>query len=187
MRNIFSGFGEKERNRIRTLALFLALALVFLFLVSLRERGTYRRLVGQLEAQKKAFVGLDKERSATSRESARWQEADKDLSDLKKSYFYQEEGGVNALRLDLRQLFDKSGIKARSLKFDYADLEREKARKVNHTNNNTGSYPVLKQFLEAIEQFPKFLYIERLDFMRITDGGSSLELKVTLAGYYENF
>jgi Tfp pilus assembly protein PilO len=187
MRNIFSAFGEKERNRIRTLALFLVLALVFLFLVSLRERGIYRRLAGQLEAQKKAFVSLDKERSAASREWARWQEADKDLSDLKKSCFYQEEGGVNALRLDLRQLFDKSGIKARSLKFDYVDLEREKARKVNVSFNFTGSYPVLKQFLEAIEQFPKFLYIERLDFLRITGGGSSLELKVTLAGYYENF
>jgi Tfp pilus assembly protein PilO len=187
MRDVFSSFGEKERNRIRTLALFLALALGFLFLVSLRERGLYRRLTGQLEAQKNAFVSLDKERSTASQEWTRWQEAEKDLSDLKTGYFYQDQGEVNALRLDLRQLLDKAGIRARSLKFDYADLEREKVRKVTVSFNFTGSYPVLKRFLETIEQFPKFLYIERLDFLKITGGGNSLELRITLAGYYEDF
>jgi Tfp pilus assembly protein PilO len=187
MKDIFSAFGEKERKRVRLLLLFLALSLVFLFLLSFRERRSYHQLAGQLEAQKNEFESLDKKRAAAALEGARWEKAAKDLNDLKIRYFYQEQGGVNALRLDLRLLFGKGGIAARSLKFDYADLEREKVRKVGVTFNFTGSYPVLKQFLETIEQFPKFLYLERLDFMRITGGGSSLELKVTLAGYYEYF
>lgn len=185
MKDIFREFNAKEKARIRALVLLFAFSLVFLLAFSLRERGAYNRLADQLEAQKKAFVGLDKERAAAVREDGRWQQAEKDLADLKTRYFYQEQGGINALRLDLRQLLGTAGVNSRSLKFDYADIEKEKVRKVTITFSLSGSYPVLRRFLETIEQFPKFLYLERLDFQRIEGGGNSLDLKVTLAGYYE--
>jgi hypothetical protein len=187
MKDMFRAFDQKEMSRVRLLALLLGLSLALLFLVSLRERRSYRFLAGALDAQKKEFAKLDKERAAAAREGGRWEKAEQDLNDLKTRYFYQEQGGVNALRLDLRLLFGKTGISSRTIKFDYADLERIKARKVSVTFNFTGPYAVLKNFLETIERFPKFLYLERLDFLRITGGGNSLELRITLAGYYEYF
>jgi hypothetical protein len=187
MKDIFRAFSDKERQRLRLLSLILGFSLVFLFLVSLRERRSFHRLDNGLAGQTAEFAKLDLERSAASAERAKWTQADKDLGELKAKYFYQEKDGVNALRLDLQQLFAKSGISARTLKFDYVDLDREKARKVSVTFNFTGTYSLLKRFLETVEQFPKFLYLERLDFVRITGGGNTLELRVVLAGYYAYF
>ena len=79
MKDIFSVFGAKEKNRVRVLALCLFLSLVVLFLVSFRERRSYGNLVGELEARKKQFATLDKERRAASNEAARWEKAAQDL------------------------------------------------------------------------------------------------------------
>jgi len=187
MQDIFRVFSEKERKRLQLLLLILGLSLVFLFLISLRERRTFHRLEDELAGQKASFAKLDTERSVALTDRARWTQAEKDLGELKAKYFYQEKDGVNVLRLDLQQLFAKSGITARSIKFDYFDLDRERARKVSVTFNFTGTYPLLKRFLETVEQFPKFLHLERLDFVRIMAGGNNLELRVILAGYYAYF
>jgi hypothetical protein len=187
MKDIFRSFNDAERKRLRLLLIVLGLSLVFLFVISLRERRSFHRLEGSLAAQKAAFAKLDAERSGAVSERARWEQAVEDLEALKAGHFYLEKDGVNVLRLDLQQLFAASGISARALKFDYADLEPEKARKVTVTFNFTGSYPLLKKFLDTVEQFPKFLCLERLDFVRIAGGGNSLELRVVLAGYYANF
>ena len=187
MKDIFRSFNDAERKRLQVLLIILGFCLVFLFLVSLRERRSFNRLEDTLARQKAAFVKLDAERSSAVSERARWEQAAKDLDTLKADHFYQEKDGVNVLRLDLQQLFAKSGISARTLNFDYADLDRQKARKVTVTFNFTGSYPLLKNFLDTVEQFPKFLCLERLDFVRITGGGNILELRVILAGYYADF
>lgn len=187
MNDILSSLNDTERKRLRLLLAVLGLCLAFLFLISFRERRSFRRLEGALAGQQAAFAKLDAERAGAAAERARWEQAAADLSTLKEKHFYREADGVNALRLDLKQLFAQTGIMARSIKFDYSDLEKAKARKVNVTFNFTGSYPLLKGFLETVEKFPKFLSVERLDFVRITGGGSSLELRVVLAGYYANF
>jgi Tfp pilus assembly protein PilO len=184
MKELSRVFTEKERQRLRLLLLILGLSLVFLFLVSLRERRSFHRLEGALAGRKTEFAKIDLERATASIERDRWAQAEKDLGELKAKYFYQEKDGANALRLDLQQIFAESGISARTLKFDYVDLERENARKVSVTFNFTGTYPTLKRFLETVEQFPRFLCLERLDFVRITGGGNTLELRAVLAGYY---
>jgi len=184
MKEISRVFTENERRRLRLLLLILGLSLVFLFLVSLRERRSFHRLEDALAGRKTEFAKINPERAAASTEWDRWAQAEKDLGELKAKYFYQEKDGANALRLDLQQLFAESGISARTLKFDYIDLERENARKVNVTFNFTGTYPTLKRFLKAVERFPRFLCLERLDFVRISGGGNTLELRAVLAGYY---
>jgi hypothetical protein len=187
MLDIFYDLTEKERKQLRLLGLLFLLGLVFFVFGSLRERRAYLRLAGQLASQRGAYSEADKARAAAGREWARWEEADKNLAELKSRYFYQETDGINGFSLDLQKIFAEAGITPRSLKFDYADLEKAKSQKVNVTFNFTGSYTVLKRFLGIVERFPKFLFLERLDFLRITGEGSALELRVILAGYFENF
>ncbi len=187
MKGISKAFSEKERQHLRVLLLVLAFSLMFLFLVSLRERRSFHRQDQRLAAEKTELARLDKELSAALAERARWEQAEKDLGDLKANYFYADSDGANALRLDLEQLFSEAGISARSIRFDYADLAREKARRVSVTFDFTGTYPVLKRFLEAVEQFPKFLCLQRLDIVRIMGGGTTLQLRVILVGYYAFF
>jgi hypothetical protein len=37
-----------------------------------------------------------------------------------------------------------------------------------------------------VEEVPKFLFIERIDFLDIDTARDALELRVVLAGYYES-
>jgi Tfp pilus assembly protein PilO len=187
MNGIFESFKDAERKRLRLLLIVLGLSLVFLFLISFRERRSFRRLENELAAQKASLAKLETEQAGAAAERARWEQAARDLEKLRSERFYQDKDGINVLRLDLQKLLAESGVAARSLKFDYADLEKERARKVSVTFNFTGSYPLLKRFLDTVERFPKFLSLERLDFVRIAGGGNSIELRVVLAGYYANF
>jgi hypothetical protein len=44
----------------------------------------------------------------------------------------------------------------------------------------------LKGLIQLVEEFPKFLIVEKIDFLEIDDRSSILELKIVLAGYYES-
>ena len=157
MKDIFRSFNDTERKRLRQLLLILGVSLVFLFLVSLRERRSFHRLEDTLAGQKAALAKLDAARSSAVSEGTKWEQAVKDLETLKADRFYQDKDGVNVLRLDLQQLFSESGIMARAIKFDYADLDKERSRKVTVTFNFTGSYPLLKKFsghARAVPQVP---------------------------------
>ena len=59
--------------------------------------------------------------------------------------------------------------------------------KINVTFTFTGSYPILKRFLQTLEQFPKFLLLEKVDFLKIRGDGTMLELRIILAAYYANY
>jgi hypothetical protein len=61
-----------------------------------------------------------------------------------------------------------------------------KIKKVSATFNLRGSYVSLKRFIHTVEEFPKFLLIERIDFLDIDTARDALVLRVVLAGYYES-
>lgn len=187
MKEIFSCLNESERKLLRLLSLMLLFVLVFFFFVSLGQRSGYLRLESELQAREKVSADAAKSRTASAEDWARWEEAYRDMEDLRKNYFYKEEQGVNELRLDLQKIFAEAGITARSLRYNYVSLEKEKVKKINVTFTFTGSYLILKRFLDTIERFPKFLLLEKIDFMKISGEGSLVELRIILAGYHESF
>ena len=48
----------------------------------------------------------------------------------------------------------------------------------------SGSYFFLKRFIDAVEKLPRFLVVEKIDFLDTSVDGSFLALKINLAGYY---
>jgi len=187
MKEIFSRLNESERRQLQLLSLLLLFVLVFFFFVSLGERRGYLNLASELQSQEKAAAAAEKSRMTSAEQWARWEQAYRDIEDLKKAYFYKGDEGAKELRLDLQKILAEAGITARSLRYNYANLEKEKVKKINVTFTFAGSYLILKKFLDTIERFPKFLLLEKIDFMKISGGGSLLELRIILAGYCENF
>ena len=106
------------------------------------------------------------------------------MQTLREKYFYNEGDVINELRLDLRKVFSESGINARSFRYSYSNLEKERIGKVSVTFTFTGTYLILKRLLQALEKFPKFLLLEKIDFLKIGAEGAQLELRIVLAGYY---
>jgi Tfp pilus assembly protein PilO len=187
MKELFSRLNEREKMQLRLLFLVFLLVLMFFFFISRGAQHGYLNLADELKSRENVYSDIEQRRTASAEEWAGWEEAYRDMEDLKKTYFYQEGEGVNGLLLDLHKIFTEAGITARSLRYNYASLEKDQVKKINVTFNFTGSYLILKKFLDTIERFPKFLLLENIDFMKISANGSILELKIVLAGYYENF
>ncbi len=185
MRELFSTLDEKDRTRLRLLGLLFLVALFLLLFFSLGQRRGYFLLVGQLREREKAAAAAEDKQALSAAKWEQWEQTSKDIRTLRRKFFY-DEGEETKLRLDLRKIFSASGINSRSLRYNYASLEKEKIGKITVTFTFTGTYPILKGFLQALEQFPKFLFLEKIDFLKISGGGTALELRIVLAGYYAN-
>jgi hypothetical protein len=184
MNALFERFNDAERRTLGRLGLaaLLVLAVFLVLFVRLRgglanERNASFRL---LEATQQTVKARDEARTAWKR----WEDAGRDLRELRTGYFYDEEGGVQALRQDLQTIFAMAGTTITDLSYGYADLEKEKVRKTLINFTYIGSYAGLKKLLAVLESFPKFLVIEKIDFPRTGSGGERLSAKMTLAGYY---
>ncbi|MGB9004297.1 MAG: GspMb/PilO family protein [Candidatus Aminicenantales bacterium] len=173
-----------ERKILAGLSALLGALLVFLLAFSLAAGGAFSRRVSAVNSLRRQFQSADRERTALRQEFSQWEEAGRDGLALRQDRFYRESNGINELRLDLQEVFSGVGLEFPQAKFDYLEFEKEKARKVAVSFNFSGSYGLLKQFLAEVEKQPRFLFVERINFLNIDTGSGNLLLKITLAAYY---
>src|SRR4030042_3430476 len=186
MNGIFSALDEKERAKLRLLSLLVLVALLVLIFFSFGQRRSYQLYVERLQGRDKAAATAQAKLVESAAQWGHWQAAYQDIKDLKEKFFYREGEAVSELRLDLQKVFSEAGISTRSYRYNYVSLEKERIGKINVTFTFIGSYPILKRFLQTLEQFPKFLLLEKIDFLKIGGDGTMLELRIVLAGYYAN-
>jgi hypothetical protein len=184
MNALFELFDDGERRTLLRLGVAALIVLVAFLLL-------FARLKGGLERERRASVHSQeaaqravKERDAARAEWKRWEDAGRDLAELRTGYFYDESEGVQVLRQDIQKIFARAGTAITDLNYGYSDLEREQVRKTLVTFTYSGTYAGLKRLLAVLEAFPKFLVIEAVDFPRTGSGGERLSAKLTLAGYY---
>ncbi len=186
MKEFFSMLNERERKKLRLLGLLLVVGVLFLLVISLGQRRSFGRLQNLLQARQKILAEVKEKQAKSDEEWSRWQGSYEDIKELEDTYFYRGENGHNQLRLDLEKIMAEAGVSAKFLKYDYSRPGKETGAKVSISFTFVGSYAMLKKFLEVVEYFPKFLMLEKIDFARISGEGNILELKIVLAGYYEN-
>ncbi len=177
-------FTDTERRTLARLGLAALIALVVFLLLFVRLRGELEKdrtdSFRLHEATQKTVQARDNARA----EWKRWEDAVRDLAELRAGYFYEEGAGVQALRQDLEKIFAQAGTTITDIDYGYTEMEKEKVRKTLVTFNYMGSYAGLKKLLAVLEAFPKFLVIEKVEFPRTGSGGERLNAKLTLAGYY---
>jgi len=174
-----------ERRILALLCALLAAALVFQVGFATREKRAYREGMEILSSHQTEYEQLKEKNRKKKREWGLWDQARRDVVEVESRYLYREDRNVNELRLDLRKIFNRAGIPASSeLKYDYGDLEGKELRRVKVSFVFKGSYAFLKRLLYEVEKYPKFLMIERIDFLDIDTRTGKLELNVELAGYY---
>lgn len=184
MNVLFDLFNDKERRTLGRLGLATLLALAVFLVLFTRIRGGLDSDRGTAARLQDSSARAVKARDLAKAEWQRWEAAGRDLEELRTGYFYDLEEGVQALRLDLQQIFALAGTTITDLGYGYSDMEKEQVRKTIVTFTYTGSYAGLKKLLAALEAFPKFLVIEKVDFPKLDSGGELLNAKLTLAGYY---
>jgi len=178
-------FDRKERRALAGLGLFLILGLSALFFFSLGERRDYFRSQTELAARQKRFAEIDELRRKSKGGWMAWEEARKDIQEVRKNWLYTEQEGIKQLTLDVHKILGESGIQTIGFQYEYLDMKEENLRRVNVSFQVSGTYPALKRLLDEVEKFPKFLMIDRVDFSNSFDEGNRIELRIVMAGYYE--
>ncbi len=184
MKELFDLLNETEKKIILALAALAAAAALFFFLGSLPQKRVYGRAQSSLKPTEARYDQASQKSLEKKEEWLRWQQAREDMEELEKDYFYEEKDVTPQLRLDLERIFSEAGVNISRLKYNYSEFKKENIGKVNVAFNLTGSYASLKKFIHTVEKFPKFLVLEKIDFLDVNPARQTVELKVTLAGYY---
>ncbi len=186
MKELFSILNQKEKRTLTLLSLLIVIVFLFLAVFSLGEKRSYFQSFESLTKVKDNLTKATVEAQKKKQEWFSWEEAKSDLQHIREKYFYKDGDVFRQIRMDLQRIFKKSGLTISQLRYDYAQLKKGKIKRITVSFNLKGSYYALKKFLNSVETLPKFLLVERIDFLNISSGGTGLELRVSLVGYYES-
>lgn len=186
MKELFDLLEAKERRFLAGLCILLAAVLIFYSGFALRAKRVYFRSVESLPSQQAAYEQIKEKNSEKKREKLMWEEARRDVADIQEKYFYREDENINELRKDLRKIFQDAQVRITSdLRFEYSEFEGREMNTFKVSFRMTGFYFALKKLLYSIERYPKFIMVERIDFLDIDAQSGMIELRIELVGYYE--
>jgi hypothetical protein len=185
MSAIFSGLHEKEKRTLERLTAAVLFALALGLVLTMRQRSSYFEVRDSLATLQNRYRKVQKARTDAKVEWLRWQEAVRDMDSFKDTFFYDEKTVFRSLRMDLQRIFSQAGMNIPLIGYRYSDLEKVPVKKIVIAFNYSGTYADLKRFLGILERFRKFLAVEKIDFQKADPESGLLNLKVTLAGYYE--
>jgi cell division protein FtsB len=186
MNEIFDLMRQKERKALLVLLLLLAAALLFYIFIARDLKGSYTQAEEGLASKREAFQRLDAERKDQKLEWRQWQQASKDIDKLRNRYFYSPDAIAQDMRRDIARIFQGADIPVPDIRYSYTEHGDQKIASGIATFQISGPYVQIKRFIFRVEKFPKFLILEKIDFVDISQAAGVLKLKITLAGYYEN-
>ncbi len=185
MKELIDLLTRRDRIFLGGLCLALAVVLVFdVFFAGARKKAYFSasHSLSSARASLQTFEEGLKKRKA---EEGKWLQTQKDLEDVKVHYLYSEEGILTQARLDLEKIFRKTGIPSPALEYEYEQAKNETIQTLYISFVISESYFKLRQFIHAVETFPKFIILEKVDFLDVDAGSGTLRLRITLAEYYE--
>jgi Tfp pilus assembly protein PilO len=185
MSAIFDRLDDREKRTLERLVAAVLLAAALFLTLALRQKAAYFDARDNLVKLREESRRAEKAQAETKAEWLRWQEARRDLDSFRGTYYYAEKTVFQAVRLDLQHIFNQAGMNVPGISYRYSDIEKVPVKKVLIAFNYSGTYADLKRFLAIVERFPKFLAVEKIDFQKTDEDSGLLNLKLTLAGYYE--
>jgi hypothetical protein len=185
MNEIFEQLRQKERRVLVVLCLLLSLALLFYIFIARGMKESYTQAQDRLTAQARNFQKVDAVRQENKAEWRRWSLALKDMEGFHTEYFYAGETISQDMRRDIVEIFQETGIPVPDIRYIYSEGADRQMGGATATFQISGPYALIKRFIYAVELFPKFLIVEKVDFVDVQRQSGALKLKVTLAGYYE--
>jgi hypothetical protein len=185
MNAIFDRLHEKEKRTLGRLTAAVLFALAIGLVLTMLQRSSYFGARDSLALFQSDYRKAQQARTESKADWLRWQEAVQDMDSLRGTFFYDEKTVFRTLRLDLQRIFTQAGMDIPLISYRYSDLEKVPIKKIVITFSYSGTYADLKRFLGIVERFRKFLAVEKVDFEKADAESGLLNLRMTLAGYYE--
>jgi hypothetical protein len=186
MKELFNLLSLKERRTAAVVGAVLGAGVLLLLFMALREHRAATRAAAELQATEQAYQTLSRTRNEVKKEWQGWMDAQKDMASLRTGNFFDGKKITQDLRLTLQQLFDEAGIPVTDIAYGYTEFVKESIEKVAVDFRFSGNYAMLKRLLDAVERHPRFLHVEKIDFQGFGKQPGLLDIKISLAGYYEN-
>jgi hypothetical protein len=184
MRELVNLLDLRERKTLSTLAVFFGLVVATLLIFAGRAEVKAGRASRRMaEAESRAGEAV-RTRDAAKAEFERWRKAAADVRELGASWFYNRAEGDKGFYQDLRAVFNAAGVVVPEI--SYADVELVKGRLRRETAEFrlSASYLMLRRLLETVENHPRALHVERVDFEDVgTLQPGLLQVRIVLAGY----
>lgn len=185
MNGIYELLNHRDRRILGGLFLLLILSLLGLFIVALGAKRSYFESLNLLASRKENASKVAKTVQDENGEWLKWQKTLDDIKEVRAKYFYNKEEGISPLMRDTQQILNSARMRVSQKRYDYAELEEGLYRTVRVTFETTGSYTDLKRFIHSVEVFPRFLVVQRIDFLDVDPLSGGLKVKVVLVAYYE--
>jgi hypothetical protein len=185
MNVMFSLFDEKDRKILAGLVFLAVMGLSVLFVFGFRQRVVYSRSVDSLSRLRVELKAVATASNEKMTEWQKWEQTQLDIEELRENYFYDEADGIVQLRRDLQKILRESRIHAADKRYEYFPVKRVEGMKGVRVRFQTfSSYNDLKKFIHSVELFPKFLLLDKIEFMDVDSSGGGIKLTVSLTGYY---
>lgn len=184
MKELINLLNRIERKTIIILGAVIAVSLIFYLFIALPQRSSYLSRQRQIDLKQQELQELESQRLQKKRHLADWIQAQDDLQEINAAYFYPKKAGYQNIRKDLDRIFQKIGVSAERIQYEYTGLRDVDIQKVIINFQVSGGYDLLKGFLYEIETFPKFIWVEKIDFGETEEASRNITLNLTLAAYY---
>jgi Tfp pilus assembly protein PilO len=184
MKDYFELLSGGEKRGLGLLLLGAAAALALIAGLMLFRTPELDRTRDRLDRAENLLRSAERAVEEKQAERKAWEEARRDLEDLRNGFFYSGEGAMEALRVDIGRILSGVGAQVPPLKYGYSGKDDDPIKKITVSFAYTGSYHSVRRLLAEIEKFPRLLTIETVAFQNPGPGGI-LDLRLTLAGYHE--
>lgn len=186
MRELFNLLEKKELRILWIMGFLLGLSFLFLVFIARGERNNYFNSQIQLRSIQKSAEKAENESREKKIEWLQWKDVQTDYKELRTKYIYRGKDALKNIRLDLQAILIETGVNYSQINYAYNFDEDTNISEVTITFNMKGSYMSLKKMIHEVEQFPRFLALEKISFSDIDSQTGILTLKISLTGYYAN-
>ena len=186
MRELIELLNQKERRIVYFILVLFLVSLVFFVFFAQGEKNVYSQSHEDLLQKQKKIQTAERTLQEKRSEWMAWREARQDMDEFRNKFLFEKTGNMQELRLTLDEIFKETKVKVTKIRYDYDNLKEENIRRVRITFNISGNYYFLKRFIYLVENLPKLIIIENIDFMDVNPQGGEFKLKVILVGYYES-
>ncbi len=181
-------FDPRQAGR-HVLAAYLVLAVlnVVFAVLTLRPRvASFAALTADSGSGLTRLTQREEQVGALERYAAALRKAEGDLEHFRREVLSTRDRRMIQAQLEVAQLAERFNVGVERIQYENQPLEEEGLDRFAQTVPLQGGYTSLRRFIQAVEESEKFLVIERVALVQGSDGGSLLELNITLATYFDS-
>lgn len=185
MNELVSLLDPRERRTVKTAAVIAGLVCAVVLVFAVRAQSGAGRAMERFRQADLLWKEALRSRDAAEAEFGRWTRAAADVGELGSTWFYDANRNFQELRADLERIFDEAGVVVSEIVFGDLELVKGRLRRTTAEFRINVSYPMVRRLLEIVENHPRALHLERVEFANAGNAfpGGGLEARIALSGY----